>query len=60
MEVSRKVEVIIKLDGCAATNENELETANIAAIQSAACIVKNIPGKCIVVHGAGFCLLFFD
>ena len=53
MQDSKRIEVIIKLGGCAITYKNEFETANILAIQSAARIVKNVPGKCIVVHGAG-------
>ena len=49
----QKVEAIVKLGGCAVTHKNELETANIPAIEAAARIVKSIPGKCVVVHGAG-------
>lgn len=47
------LEVIIKLGGSAVTHKNAFETINQDAIASAAKLVKQIKGKCIVVHGAG-------
>jgi len=47
------LEVIIKLGGSAVTHKNACETINQDAIAAAAKLVKNIKGKCVVVHGAG-------
>ena len=47
------LEVIIKLGGSAVTHKNAFETVNQDAIAAAAKLVKNIKGKCVVVHGAG-------
>lgn len=47
------VEVIIKLGGCAVTQKDTFETFKHDAILAAAKLVKQINGKCIVIHGAG-------
>ena len=47
------VEVIVKLGGCAVTQKNTFETVKHDAILAAAKLVKQINGKCIVIHGAG-------
>ena len=47
------VEVVIKLGGCAVTHKRNFETVKHEAIQAAAKLVKQIRGKCIVIHGAG-------
>ena len=48
------VEVIIKLGGCAVTQKSTFETIKHEAILAAAKLVKQIKGKCIVIHGAGY------
>ena len=47
------VEVIVKLGGCAVTQKDTFETVKHDAILAAAKLVKQINGKCIVIHGAG-------
>jgi len=47
------VEVVIKLGGCAVTDKRTFETVKHEAILAAAKLVKQIEGKCIVIHGAG-------
>ena len=47
------VEVILKLGGCAVTHKRNFETVKHEAIQAAAKLVKQVRGKCIVIHGAG-------
>lgn len=47
------LEVIIKLGGSGVTHKNTFETVKHEAIIAAAKLVKQIPGKCIVIHGAG-------
>ena len=47
------VEVIVKLGGCAVTQKDTFETVKHDAILAAAKLVKQIKGKCIVIHGAG-------
>ncbi|XP_068674230.1 uncharacterized protein [Montipora foliosa] len=47
------VEVIVKLGGCAVTHKGNFETVKHEAIEAAAKVVKEIKGKCIVIHGAG-------
>ena len=48
------VDLILKLGGCAVTQKSSFETANITAIETAARIIKQAPGRCVVVHGAGY------
>jgi len=48
------VEVVIKLGGCAVTDKRTFETVKHEAILAAAKLVKQIEGKCIVIHGAGW------
>ena len=47
------LEVVIKLGGCAVTCKKKFETVKYEAIEAAAKVVKEIKGKCIVIHGAG-------
>lgn len=47
------VEAIIKLGGSAVTQKDTFETVKHDAILAAAKLVKQINGKCIVIHGAG-------
>ena len=50
---SNSIDVIIKLGGCAITHKNKFESANADAIEAAAKIVKEVQGRCVIVHGAG-------
>ena len=53
MAIKCDLEVIIKLGGSAVTHKNTFETIKHDAITAAAKLVKQIKGKCIIIHGAG-------